>query len=70
MYVSIYIHIYTRGLSRFGHVRIFATLWTVACQAPLSIEFSRQEYWSELLFPTAGNLPNLGIKPTFPYLRH
>ena len=35
-------------------------------QAPLSMEFSRQEYWSGLPFPTPGNLPNLGIKPTSP----
>ena len=37
--------------------------WTVACQVPLSIEFSRQEYWSGLPFPTQGDLPNLGIEP-------
>ena len=35
-----------------------ATLWTVALQAPLSIEFSRQEYWGGLLFPTPGDLPD------------
>ena len=40
-----------------------ATPWTVACQVPLSIEFSRQEYWSGLLFPTSGHLPESGIKP-------
>ena len=34
------------------------TSWTVACQAPLSMEFSRQEYWRELLFPTPGDLPD------------
>ena len=44
----------------FIHVRLFATPWTVTCQAPLSVEFSRQEYWSELPFPTLGNDP--GIK--------
>ena len=38
--------------------------WTIARQAPLSMEFSRQEYWSMLPFPTPGNLPNPGIKPT------
>ena len=38
--------------------------WTVARQVPVSMEFSRQEYWSELPFPTPGDLPNLGIKPT------
>ena len=42
------------------------TRWTVALQAPLSTGFSRQEYWSELLFPLSGNLPNPGIKPMFP----
>ena len=41
-----------------------ATPWTVACQAPLSMEFSRQEYWSGLPFPTPGDLPNPEIKPT------
>ena len=39
---------------------------TVACQSPLSMEFSRQEYWSGLLFPTLGGLPNPGIKPESP----
>ena len=42
---------------------IFRDPWTVALQAPLSIEFSRQEYWSGLPFPTLGHLPNPGIKP-------
>ena len=45
--------------------QLFATLWTVDCQAPLSIEFSRQEYWSGLPFPTPRDLPNPGIKPVF-----
>ena len=39
------------------------TLWTVACQAPLSLGFSRQEYWSGLPFPSPGNLPSPGIEP-------
>ena len=39
------------------------TPWTVAYQAPLSIEFSRQEYWSGLPFPSPGDLPDLGIEP-------
>ena len=43
-----------------------ATPWTVACQVPLSMGFSRQEYWSGLLFPSPGNLPNPGIKPRSP----
>jgi len=41
-----------------------ATQWTVACQAPLSIGFTRQEYWSGLPFPSPRDLPNPGIKPT------
>ena len=45
------------------------TPWTVACQAPLSLEFSRQEYWSGLPFPSPGDLPNLGIEPGSPELQ-
>ena len=47
----------------FAQSCLFATPWTVACQATLSIEFSRQEYWSELLFPTPRDLPDPGIEP-------
>ena len=39
------------------------TPWTVACQAPLSMGFSRQEYWSGLSFPSLGDLPDPGIEP-------
>ena len=42
---------------------LFVTPWTVACQTPLYMEFSRQEYWSGLPFPTPGYLPDLGIEP-------
>ena len=52
-------------LSHFSPVWLFATLWTVACQAPLSIEFSRLEYWSGLPCPPPGNLPDPGIKRAF-----
>ena len=52
-----------------SHVQLSATLWTVACQAPLSMEFSRQEYWSGLLFPSPGDLPDPGTEPTFPALQ-
>ena len=45
-------------------VWLIATLWTVACQAPLTMEIFRQEYWNGLPFPTPGDLPNPGIKPT------
>ena len=44
------------------------TPWTVACQASLSMGFSRQEYWSGLLFPSPGDLPHSGIKTTTPAL--
>ena len=44
-------------------VGLFGTLWTVACQAPLSMGFPRKEYWSRLPFPPPGDLPNPGIKP-------
>ena len=49
-------------LSHFSHVQLFVTLWTTAPQAPLSIGFFRQEYWSGLLFPTPGDLPNPGME--------
>ena len=53
-------------LSRFSHVRLFETLWIAACQTPLSMGFSRQEYWSGLPFPAPGDLPNPGIEPVSP----
>ena len=46
-----------------SRVRLFATLWTVACQAPPSMGFSRQEYWSGLPFPPPGDLPDPEIEP-------
>ena len=45
-----------------SHVQLFATLWTIACQVPLSMEFFRQVYWSGLLFPPPGGLPDPGIE--------
>ena len=45
------------------------TLWTVACQAPLSMRFSRQEYWSDLPLPSPGDLPHPGIEPGSPVLQ-
>ena len=47
-----------------GCVRLFATPWTIAYQAPLSTEFSRQEYWSIVQVPSSGDLPDPGIEPT------
>ena len=46
-----------------SHVQLFSTTWTVAHQAPLSVEFSRQEYWSGLPFLSPGDLPDPGIEP-------
>ena len=53
----------------FSRARLFATPWTVVYKAPLSMEFSRQEYWSGLPFPSPGDLPDPGIKPRSPALR-
>ena len=50
-------------LSCSSHVVLFETLWTIACQVPLSKGFSRQEYWSGWPFPPPGKLPNPGVKP-------
>ena len=55
-----------KSLSR---VQLFETPWTVAYQASLSMEFSRQEYWSGLLCPPLGDLPNPGIEPRSPTLQ-
>ena len=55
-----------KSLSR---VRLFATPWTVAHQAPPSMGFSRQEYWSGLPFPSPGDLPDPGIEPRSPTLQ-
>ena len=52
-----------------SRVRLFATPWTVAYQASLSMGFSRQEYWSGLPFPSPGDLPDPGIKPRSPALQ-
>ena len=53
-------------LGHFSCIHFFATLWTVAFQAPLSMGFSSQEYWSGLPCPLPGNLPNPGIKVVSP----
>ena len=54
------------ALIHFSRVRLFVTLWSVACQAPLSMDFSRQESWSGLPIPSPGDLPIPGIKPISP----
>ena len=53
-------------LSCFSRVQLFSTLLTVAHQAPLSMEFSRQEYWSGLPWPPPGDLPDLGTESVSP----
>ena len=52
-----------------SRVRLFVTPWTVAYQAPPSMGFFRQEYWSGLPFPSPGDLPNAGIEPRSPTLQ-
>ena len=56
-------------LSHFTCVRLFAIPWTIAHQDPLSLGFSRQEYWSELPFPSPRDLPDPGIEPESPALQ-
>ena len=53
----------------FSYVQFFVTPWTVACQAPLSLGFPRQEYWSGLPFPLSGDLPDQGLSLHLLYLR-
>ena len=58
-----------KKLKSLSRVRLFATPWTVAYQAPPSMGFSRQEGWSGLPFPSPGDLPDPGIKPGSPTLQ-
>ena len=62
---TVKVKVKVKSLSR---VQLFATLWTIAHQAPLSMGFSRQEYRSRLPFPSPGDLPNSGIEPRPPAL--
>ena len=64
--IYIKVKVKVKSLSR---VRLFATLWTVAYQAPLSMGFSRQYYWSGLPFPSPGDLPNPGSNLSLPHCR-
>ena len=50
-------------LGHFSHIQLLAALWTVTCQAPLPMGFSRRESWNGLPFPSPGNLPDPGIEP-------
>ena len=49
-----------------SHIQLFVTPWSVDCQAPLSMKFSRQEYWSGLPFPPPGDVPDPRIEPKSP----
>ena len=62
-------NIYTQVQSRFSRAQLYVTPRTVARQAPLSMGLSRQEYWSGLLCPSPGDLPDPGIEPRFPTLQ-
>jgi len=64
-FLDLFVVVVVQSLSR---VQLFATPWTIAHQAPLSMGFSRQEYWSGLPFPSAGDLPGPGIEPASPAL--
>ena len=57
-------------LSHFSRVSLLADLWTIACQAPLSMGFSRQEYWNGLPFPSPGIFPTQGLNPHLLHLLH
>ena len=65
-YIPKYLSEWVKLLS---HVQLFVIPWTVAYQAPPSMEFSRQKYWSGLTFPSPGDLPNPGIEPSSPSLQ-
>ena len=53
----------------FTHAQLFETPWTIVHQAPLSMEFSRQECWNALLFPYPRDLPDPGIEPSSPAMQ-
>ena len=66
-YMFLHFRIYV--LSRFSRVSLFATLWTVAHLSPLSVGFSRQEYWNGFPFPSPRKLGDPGIEPASPALQ-
>ena len=57
---------HAKSLQSSSRLRFFVTLWTTVCQAPLSLGFSRQEYWSGLPCPPSGDLPDPGVKSESP----
>ena len=56
---------HTSTLSPFSHIRLFVSLWTIACQASLTMGFSRKEFWNGLPCPSPGHLPDPGDRITF-----
>ena len=68
VYSSVFLFVVVAIIQLLSLVQLFETPWTVAHQVPLPMEFSRQEYWSGLPFPTPGDPPDPGIKPTSPAL--
>ena len=67
-YFTEFSHYTTREIQLLSHVQLLTTPWTVAHQAPLFMEFSKQEYWSGLPFPSLGDLPNPRIESESPEL--
>ena len=63
---ELHVYMLASDVCMLSWVQLFATPWTVACQAPLFMRFPRQEYWSGLPFPSPGVFPNPGIEPTSP----
>ena len=68
--VNLWLLSFACRLSHSSRVQLFATLWTIACQAPLSMGFCRQKYWSGLLCLLLGNLPHSGIEPSILHFLH
>ena len=68
IFVCMFISDHFSSVQLLSHVRLFATPWTILLQAPLSMEFSRQEYWSGLAHPSPEDLPKPGIEPRSPAL--
>ena len=62
--VCVCVFAHARSVAVLSHAQLFATLWTVALQAPLSMELSRQEYWGRIPSSTTGDLPDKGSLPS------
>ena len=69
-YILLHIHIYACVINRLSPIQLFATLWSVACKALLSMIFSKQESWSELPYPFLGIFLTQGLNPCLLHLQH